>query len=106
MISWRGMTGCVDESLVLFCELRGRHPPRRRLAVPQTVPDVTEWDRFLGVAKRGLEIKSQCLSPLRTGGRLLRRGCCPALSVGLQGAQILQIALYGSPESPRLEESR
>lgn len=25
-----------------------------------------EWDRFLGVAERGLEIKSQCLSPLKT----------------------------------------
>ena len=38
----------------------------KRPTKPLLPEDLAEWDRFLGVAKRGLEIKSQCLSPLKT----------------------------------------
>ncbi len=70
--------------------------------------DKTGPGRRVGQVPRRCRERSEDQIPMslsaKDGSGLLGRGCCPALPVGLQGAQILQSALHSSTERLHLEK--
>ncbi|KAK4148629.1 hypothetical protein C8A00DRAFT_19571 [Chaetomidium leptoderma] len=62
------LAAACDHVMSTHCaEYKDRKLAREKRSTKRTKLDEdAEWDRFLGVAERGPEIKSQCLSPLKT----------------------------------------
>ncbi|KAK4463628.1 ATP synthase subunit alpha [Cladorrhinum samala] len=62
------LAAACDHVMSTHCaKYKDRKLAREKRSTKRTKLDEDcEWDRFLGVAERGLEIKSQCLSPLKT----------------------------------------